>query len=203
MKKKSMKWNNLYEDGRGNRYPETIVVRFVKNLIIKKNSLNLKALDIGCGLGAHSIMMSESGVDVLGLDVSQKAISNLNKVIKSNNITNLNTVCAGIEDYELEKNKYDLILDVASLQHADSLYLDKIFLRIKLALKLNGYFYSWFLIESNNINDNDFEYVIINKKKLKSVFSDDFKISFDNYKYSQNNGQDYIDFLIFSAERIK
>ncbi len=193
----------MYKDGSGNMFPEPIVVRFVKSCIEKKNKLILSALDIGCGLGSHSLMMSQLGINVTALDFSINAIEKLNKVIKNRNIHNLKTVNSGIENYEIEKNKYDLILDIASLQHANISQMNDIFSNIKKALQLNGHFYSWSLSDSKNVNDNDFEHSIISKKFLENCFIDDFSLSFDNYKYTQNNEKDYISFLIFSAKRIK
>tara|TARA_B100000886_G_scaffold324922_1_gene270018 strand:+ start:835 stop:1446 length:612 start_codon:yes stop_codon:yes gene_type:complete len=201
--KRLFKWDNMYKDGSGNMFPEPIVVRFVKSCIEKKNKLILSALDIGCGLGSHSLMMSQLGINVTALDFSINAIEKLNKVIKNRNIHNLKTVNSGIENYEIEKNKYDLILDIASLQHANISQMNDIFSNIKKALQLNGHFYSWSLSDSKNVNDNDFEHSIISKKFLENCFIDDFSLSFDNYKYTQNNEKDYISFLIFSAKRIK
>ena len=203
MNKRLFKWDNMYKDGSGNMFPEPIVVRFVKSCIEKKNKLILSALDIGCGLGSHSLMMSQLGINVTALDFSINAIEKLNKVIKNRNIHNLKTVNSGIENYEIEKNKYDLILDIASLQHANISQMNDIFSNIKKALQLNGHFYSWSLSDSKNVNDNDFEHSIISKKFLENCFIDDFSLSFDNYKYTQNNEKDYISFLIFSAKRIK
>ena len=203
MNKRLFKWNNLYSDGRGNVFPEPIVVRFVKSLIEKKNTVNLTALDIGCGLGSHSIMMSELGIDVTALDFSIKAIEKLNLMIINKDIHNLKTVNSDIESYEIEKNKYDLILDIASLQHVKSSQINNIYSKIKKSLRLNGCFYSWSLINSKNINNNEFDYSIISKNFFENCFIDNFKLSFDNYKYTQNNEKDFISFLIFSAERIK
>ena len=203
MNKKLFKWDDLYSGGRGNVFPEPIVVRFVKSFIEKKNTVNLTALDIGCGLGSHSIMMSQFGIDVTAVDFSIYAIEKLNLITKNKNINNLKTVNSDIESYEIEKNKYDLILDIASLQHAKSSQMNNVYSRIKKSLKLNGCFYSWSLSNSKNINNNDFEYSIISKNFFENCFIDDFKLSFDNYKYTQNNEKDYISFLIFSAERIK
>ena len=203
MNKRLFKWDNLYSDGRGNVFPEPIVVRFVKSFIEKKNTVNLSALDIGCGLGSHSIMMSQLGIDVTAVDFSIYAIEKLNLMTKNKNINNLKTVNLDIESYEIEKNKYDLILDIASLQHAKSSQMNNIFSRIKNSLKLNGCFYSWSLSNSKNVNNNDFEFSIISKNFFENCFLDDFKLSFDNYKYTQNNEKDYISFLIFSAERTK
>ena len=90
----------------------------------------MTALDIGCGLGSHSIMMSELGIDVTALDFSIKAIEKLNLMIINKDIHNLKTVNSDIESYEIE-NKYDLILDIASLQHVKSSQINNIYSKIK------------------------------------------------------------------------
>ena len=122
---------------------------------------------------------------------------------KNKNINKLKTVNLDIESYEIEKNKYDLILDIASLQHAKSSQLKNIYSRIKKSLKLNGCFYSWSLSNSKNVNNNDFKYSVTSKIFLENCFIGDFELGFDSCYYIQNNKQDFISFLIFSAKRIK
>ena len=48
-------------------------------------------------------------------------------MIINKDIHNLKTVNSDIESYEIEKNKYDLILDIASLQHVKSSQINNIY----------------------------------------------------------------------------
>src|SRR3989338_8387091 len=45
-----------------------------------------KILDLGCGVGRHSILLAENGFDVYACDLSQQGIDRLNKVIDKNKL---------------------------------------------------------------------------------------------------------------------
>lgn len=195
------KWDNMYQSGKGNHYPEPIVVRFIKLNFNASGASNVKALDIGCGYGAHTILMADNNINVHAIDVSQTAIKKLKLEIDSLGLKNVETTHTAIEDFPLPSDSFDLVLDIASLQHVDETKLIDTLQKIKQSLKIKGWFYSWFLHKSKNINDHTFSLSNL-KNALSEVFDEDFKLSIDTYEYTENNGEDFIEFKIFSAQRI-
>jgi len=84
-------WNNSYGRGENNiLYPQVEVIKFLNKFIKKKinflgdyqnilnetnNEKKLVALDFGCGVARHAILMEEFGIESYGLDISEEAIA--------------------------------------------------------------------------------------------------------------------------------
>lgn len=77
-----------------------------------------KVLDIGCGTGSISLYLSKFNLNVVGLDISRKAISvaNLNK--KKFNIKNISFKNMSFEKYRSSSN-FDLIVCFDLLEHVN------------------------------------------------------------------------------------
>ena len=81
-------WDASYERGENAIFfPQTRVVQFFNRNVVKKKSDNLglspillprgdrlTCLDFACGIGTHALFANEMGCDVVGVDISQKAI---------------------------------------------------------------------------------------------------------------------------------
>ncbi len=82
------KWNDSYDRGENNiLYPQPEIVKFLNRFIKKKinlsgdyknimtnNNEKLNALDFGCGVARHAILLEEFGVEAYGVDISEIAI---------------------------------------------------------------------------------------------------------------------------------
>ena len=64
-------------------------------------------VDIGCGVGRHSLEFSRRGLNVLGVDFSNRHISRAKEMAKNENISNCDFICEDIRKFE-SKEKYDL-----------------------------------------------------------------------------------------------
>ena len=98
---------------------------------------------------------------------------------------------------------YFLFFLITSLKYliAYATKLSKTLHKIKKSIRLNGWFYSWFLHDSNGINDQSFSLSNLKRGILKEIFAEGFELSFDNYKYTENKNRDFIEFQIFAAQR--
>jgi len=86
-----------------------------------------KALDIACGMGRNTHFLADNGFEVDAVDISDFALS---KIRTDDNIHKIET---DLDSYELEDEKYDLILKIN--------YLDRrLFPKIIKALKKEGVF---------------------------------------------------------------
>jgi ubiquinone/menaquinone biosynthesis C-methylase UbiE len=87
MKNYSDAWEQSYKN-RDNHifYPKEEVVRFLSRFVRKRTGLNefrdvldfsdkVRGLDYGCGIGRHTILMREFGLEAYGLDISSHAVA--------------------------------------------------------------------------------------------------------------------------------
>lgn len=150
-----------------------------------KRYLNLvpgkEVLDLGIGQGRNSIPLAELGFNVTGVDYSTKCLE-----ICKNTCNKLNLVKSDIRTFDIEKDKYDMILSgyVLHFLHKNDSY--KIVENIK-----------------NNIKDHGIVYISVfsleDPRFIKHSTSSDFEI-FDNNILHNQIDDTYVSF--FSKEEI-
>ncbi len=84
------------------------------NLAQHKSASGTKVLDVGCGNGNISMFLGSLGFEVLGIDVSEKAI---NKAKQLNNLPNVKFKAVSAEELSLLDTKYDAIICSEVLEH--------------------------------------------------------------------------------------
>jgi len=75
-----------------------------------------KVIDIGCGEGFYSIYLAKKGFDVLGIDISEKAIKYAKENAKKENI-NIRFIAMDIFDLPKLNEKFDFVLEWAIMHH--------------------------------------------------------------------------------------
>lgn len=84
----------------------------------KINKPNLKILDIGCGAGTISFYLANKGHDVLGIDISQKAI---NECLQSKKELGLNNL--DFEQFDFPNNypkqNFDFVIFTEVIEHLE------------------------------------------------------------------------------------
>jgi 2-polyprenyl-3-methyl-5-hydroxy-6-metoxy-1,4-benzoquinol methylase len=68
-----------------------------------------KALDIAIGEGRNGVYLATQGFDVVGLDISEKGLAKAHALAKQNGVS-IETRVVDLENHQLEKNAYDVIL---------------------------------------------------------------------------------------------
>lgn len=156
-----------------------------------------EVLDLGIGQGRNSIPLTELGFNITGVDYSTKCLE-----ICKNTCNKLNLVKSDIRTFDIEKDKYDMILSgyVLHFLHKNDSY--QIIENIKNNIKNNGIVYiSVFSLEdpkfSKHSTSSDFEildnnilhnkvndtYVsFFSKDEVLNLFSD-FKTIFVSEEY--------------------
>ena len=156
-----------------------------------------EVLDLGIGQGRNSIPLAELGFNVTGVDYSTKCLE-----ICKNICNKLNLVKSDIRTFDIEKDKYDMILSgyVLHFLHKNDSY--QIIKNIKNNIKNNGIVYiSLFSLDDPRFNkpstssdfeilDNNILHNIVNdtyvsffsKKEVLNLFSD-FKTIFVSEEY--------------------
>jgi len=89
-----------------------------------------KALDLAMGEGRNGVYLATQGFDVLGLDISPIGLNKAQQLAKHFNTT-IQTRVVDLENYQLEKNSYDVIICTYYLQR-------DLFNQIKASLKPGG-----------------------------------------------------------------
>lgn len=89
-----------------------------------------KALDLAMGQGRNGVYLATQGFDVTGLDISEKGLRMARKLAEEHHVA-VETRVVDLEQAALEKNAYDVVLDVYYLQR-------NLIPQIKAALKSGG-----------------------------------------------------------------
>jgi len=113
----------LFEEGSWLFKPVKTVIDF---LPLFDNSMNLKVLDLGCGVGRNSIPIAEAikkqrNGKIVCVDLLDSALNKLKLYSKEFKVEDvIQSVKADIGNYEIKPNEFDYIVAVSSLEHVDS-----------------------------------------------------------------------------------
>jgi len=126
-----------------------------------------KALDLAMGEGRNGVFLATQGFDVLGLDISPVGLDKAQMLAEENGVS-ISTAIADLEEVELEKDAYDVVLCMYYLQR-------NLFPKMKDSLKSGG------MVVVETFNTDYLKYSNFNKKyliepnELLEIFKD-FKI---------------------------
>ena len=105
----------------------------------KQNGLT-KILDLGCGIGRHSILFANHGFSVTGFDLSKNGLEMLSKQSKEFNL-HIKTVHGDIIAIPFNNDQFDSILAYHSVYHVDSSSMIKVINDMARILCNNGEVY--------------------------------------------------------------
>lgn len=111
-----------------------IILSVINNHI--SSFTNKTILDIGCGAGTVSLYLANQGANIVGIDISRKAIDSCKKSAKALKLKDKTQfICNTIEQVKFRR-KFDVIICSEIIEHIPN---DKAFLkRIHKLLKKNG-----------------------------------------------------------------
>lgn len=109
------------------------------DIIMPNLRLGSTFLDLGCGQGKDSLFMAKNNFKVTAIDSSEVAINQLNKVAESEGLKNLETITTDIRDFQIEKNKYNIIYGSNVLQFLKKDEAEKIIETIKENVAQSGF----------------------------------------------------------------
>ena len=99
-----------------------------------------RILDLGCGLGRHSILFAEQGLDVAAVDLSQDGIKYLNEWKNKAGLEILTQVC-DMNQLPFTNNAFDCIWSYHVISHTDTAGFLEILNEIERVLKPGGNIY--------------------------------------------------------------
>jgi len=94
-------------------------------------------LDLGSGLGRHSILFAKAGYKVTACDISKEGLDYLKKWQKEENV-DIRCVHADMKNLPFPDNGFDSLFAYHSISHADTEGFQQILGEIKRVLKPNG-----------------------------------------------------------------
>jgi ubiquinone/menaquinone biosynthesis C-methylase UbiE len=107
-----------------------------------------RLLDLGCGLGRHSIFFAEHGFNVDAFDLSQSGLEKFIEQIKNDKL-NISTKLGDMHTLPYENNYFDCILAYHSIYHTDTLGIKQVISEIYRVLKSNGEAFLTFISKNN------------------------------------------------------
>ncbi len=111
-----------------------------------------KFLDLGCGLGRHSILFAQKGFEVEAFDLSKSGIEDLKETIKKQKLPIRLTV-GDMLSLPYKDDSVDCLLAYHVIYHTDELGIKRIISEIKRVLKPNGEFF----LDFNSKNSSAFK----------------------------------------------
>jgi tellurite methyltransferase len=89
-----------------------------------------KALDMAAGEGRNAVFLAQNGFEVDALDISEKGLKKAQKLARDKGVK-INTLLVDLDQYQIEKERYDLIANFYFLKR-------RLIPRIKKGLKKGG-----------------------------------------------------------------
>lgn len=131
--------------------------------IVKKGEVSGLALDLGCGAGVDARYLAENGFKVVAVDNNAEAISQAKEVCAG---LDVEVVAADVKNFEIEPEKYSLIVSYNILPFLKKEEAKKVLENIKKGLKKGGLFVFYILGKKDGWN---------HKKKMSFWDLDEFE----------------------------
>lgn len=171
-------------------------------------------LDLGCGIGRHTVLFARNGFNTYGFDISKYGLDKTKEWLDSLNLS-ANLKEGNMLDLPYKSDSFDCILCRNVISHQDTLGVEQIIKELYRVLKDNGEVYltlgskstwgfkqtSWPLIDENTRlrMEEGPEYKVphfyADYDLIKILFKD-FKIEFINHieDFYESNGKTYSSF---------
>jgi len=157
-------WENEYKGNQINPIYEPLwnmLQLFLQDISIKT------VIDYGCGDGIYSFLMGERGLNVIGIDISERAIEKAISNLENYQVKKCRFICNNsIPDY-LSNESFDAVIMLNSYHCLTYKERSNLLIQIKRILKKDGYFFAsilsiddesyprkdWKEIEENTFDD--------------------------------------------------
>lgn len=169
------------------------------NLVIDNLHRTENVLDVGCGSGYGSYLLSQKSGSVLGIDICEDAIQYANSKYKNKNLT------YSSKDINVLEAKFDIITCFEVIEHIELLNIPDFLESLRNRLTPNGKLYISTPTDAR-LNNNIYHKSQLDHNTLRYILNYTYNKVFD---YDQDWSQDAItkdsslrkDFAIFCAEK--
>lgn len=124
-----------------------------------KNEGRQSILDLGCGLGRHSIAFAKGGFQVTAADLSEFGVNHLNTWKKKEDLDIVTEIC-DMKKLPFSDNTFDCLWAYHAISHTDTEGFLEILNEIKRVLKPGGTIYLTICSkQSGSFREADFEHI--------------------------------------------
>ena len=82
-----------------------------------------KVLEIGCGMGSHSALLSQYASELVSIDLTEQAVKTTNKRFEVFGINNAKAIQVDAEDMPFEDNSFDFIWSWGVIHHSANTHI--------------------------------------------------------------------------------
>lgn len=141
-------WDYQWQSDAGRKpwsAPEADVVSCISRLVEKGAR---KGLDLGCGVGRHTLAMAELGMNATGLDASPAGLAHLALEAKARNLA-VTTREGNIHELPFEDGSFDYVLSFNVIYHGTRREVERAISEIARLLPKGGIFQGTLLSKRN------------------------------------------------------
>lgn len=179
-----------YKDGYGSKWPSSCIVSDLYNNI-SRLPRRQRAMDFGCGLGPHGLLLETCGFrEVFYVDKDFAALESAREFLRNFPYSGSRFFLSDIFEIS-ETSKFDVIIDRASLQHVSKDLLPKILSRIASILfateyggKSHGCLISEWVVSSSMSQVENFPEITY-YNEIRTILDDKFKTISKVYRTSE------------------
>jgi ubiquinone/menaquinone biosynthesis C-methylase UbiE len=108
-----------------------------------------KVLDLGCGVGRHSVLLASNGFEVVGMDISKNALKMARSWVQKERLENVALVRATMTNIPINDCCLDAVVSVSVMHHALKKDIVRSISEVYRILGKNG----WFIANLASLND--------------------------------------------------
>jgi len=131
-------WDNIYKNyKKGGKAWATLSeeIHPLFRQFLDQSNFELKhVLDIGCGTGKYLKILQSNGFETDGIDSSKTAVDMTKKTLGNNSII----LQQSMFDFDIPKNKYDLIISISTIHHGTKKQVQNLIHKLHEAMAKNG-----------------------------------------------------------------
>lgn len=172
---KGWKWEVLSKDDEYWNTPD-FMIHYLHNRWKKNNFETF--LDIGCGLGRHSIYMAENGFNVYGIDYSNYVIDIVKEKAYMKGL-DIKLTVGDISTLPYENESIDCMVAIEVLSNSDKIGISAILKEMHRVLKEGGETYFNIISKISDLGNNNEE--LINGNAFYNITEDDFEWLFKDF----------------------
>jgi len=143
-------WNDRWSTSEGRAEwmtPEPDVRQVAEDLAARGGQV--KALDLGCGIGRHALMFAALGFETTAVDMAKQGLAEVRRAAESEGLT-VATRVAGMTELPFADGTFDYVLSFNVLYHGDGEVVRTGFGEIARVLKPGGTFQATMLSKRND-----------------------------------------------------
>lgn len=138
MRKLMTIWDDIYKNKKksGDAWatPSDRFYPLFEKFLRQSNFETKQALDIGCGVGRYLKILQSEGFKTDGIDSSETAVEMTKKLLADDS----EILCVDMFEFEIPKNKYDLIISILTIHHGTKKQVQDLVERIYEAIADHG-----------------------------------------------------------------